>query len=253
MSRLETAIIIPARLESTRYPEKLLKPIGGKPLILWTAERLRAVVPEYPLYVAVDSPRLAEPLRASGFSVVETDPDLPSGTDRLAEANGQVGAEAVINIQGDEPLVNADQVHALAQLIGQEGVDIATLATPFQSVKAFEDPSRVKVVVGANGEALYFSRAPIPFERDGAGRWSGGSRYLHLGMYAYRSDFLRSFRDLPPGRLEELERLEQLRALEHGYRIRVGITEHGTFGIDTEADAKAFARMVEGAEGERGE
>lgn len=248
MRRLETAIIIPARLGSTRYPEKLLKPIGGKPLILWTAERLRAVAPDYPLFLAVDSSRLAEPLEAAGFAVVETDPELPSGTDRLAEANAEIGAEAVINVQGDEPLVNADQVNALAGLIAEEGVDIATLATPFQSSAAFEDPARVKVVCGANGDALYFSRSPIPHERDAGGSWREGSRYLHLGMYAYRAAFLRAFRDLPPGRLEQLERLEQLRALEHGFRIRVGLTEHGTFGIDTEADARAFARIVEAGE-----
>lgn len=245
MSKPTLAIIVPARLASTRFPEKLLHPIQGKPLLLWTVERLAAVAPEIPLYVAVDSERIAEPLKKAGYSCLETDPDLPSGTDRLAVANQTVGAEYVINIQADEPLVEGSQVYQLTELIQSPGTDIATLATPFRKESEFRDPSRVKVVLGAEGRALYFSRSPIPYERDAQGVWKRGERLLHLGMYAYRADFLQAFRSMEPGVLESLERLEQLRALEAGYTIRVGITDIPTFGIDTMEDVESFARHLE--------
>lgn len=245
MNNPPLAIIVPARLASTRFPEKLLHEIRGKPLLLWTVERLASIVPEVPLYVAVDSESLAKPLRAAGFECLETDPDLPSGTDRLAVANQTIGADCVINIQADEPLVHPSQVRQLAELIQEPDTDIATLATPFREEADFLDPSRVKVVVGADRKALYFSRSPIPYERDSGGEWESGERLLHLGMYAYKGSFLEAFRSLSPGILESLERLEQLRALEAGYTIRVGITEIPTFGIDTPEDAHSFAHRIE--------
>jgi 3-deoxy-manno-octulosonate cytidylyltransferase (CMP-KDO synthetase) len=235
---METAIIVPARLGSQRFPRKLLYPFEGIPLILWTARRIRAEAPEYPLYFAVAEEELADVLRRDSFETILTDPALPSGTDRLAQANERVGARRVINVQADEPLVRAEQIRQLDATLAI-GLSMATLALPFSSEAEFRDPNRVKVVRGVQGEALYFSRAPIPFARDGQ-PWGDYPAFLHLGLYAYTEEFLKSFRALPPGRLEQIEKLEQLRALENGHRIGVGITNISTIGIDTPADAPQF-------------
>lgn len=240
---MDAAILVPARLASVRFPEKLLFNIRGKPLILWTAERLRAIAPELPLWFAVDSEALQAPLEREGFQTILTDPDLPSGSDRLAAANRIIRAEAVLNVQADEPLVRAGQVRSLLELIRRDGVTMATLATPFTSETAFRDPNNVKVVLGADRRALYFSRSPIPFSRDTGGGLSDGSCFHHLGLYAYRADFLNVFTSLSKGRLEQKEKLEQLRALEHGFPIHVGISEEPTVGIDTPEDVDAFLSL----------
>lgn len=238
------AIIVPARLASTRFPRKLLHEVRGKPIILWTAERIRAVAPEYPLYFAVDDDALERCLEGAGFQAVRTRADHPSGTDRLAEANKTVGAAVVINVQGDEPLVTGEQIRALAA--GLEGTAaVATLAVRFREAKDLRNPNQVKVVRDRAGYALYFSRAPIPFARDSGGQvdaaWLAEHPcYRHLGLYAYRADFLEAFSGLEPGFLEQVEKLEQLRAMEHGYRIHVGITGQATIGIDTPADSAEF-------------
>lgn len=242
MSGPEVALLVPARLASVRFPEKLLHPIAGRPLILHTAERIAEQTPDIPLWFAVDSPRLAEPLSQAGFATVLTDPDLPSGTDRLAAANREVGAQHVINIQADEPEVRAEHILRLREMILSGDCDMATLAWPFQKEDDFRNPARVKVVLSASGHALYFSRAPIPFNRDGEDSWAPGQAFLHLGMYAYTNAFLTAYAGLPPGKLEQLERLEQLRALEHGYRIRVAVVNEAAHGIDTPADAEAYLR-----------
>lgn len=243
------AIVAPARLASTRFPEKLLHPIGGKPLILWVAERIRAQAPEIPAYFAVDDERLRSVVEGAGFYAIMTRKAHQSGTDRLAEANEQIGADVIVNVQADEPLVAASQLGTLQRLIA-EGAQMATLATPFRTRKDFLDPNQVKVTVSGAGEALYFSRAPIPYHRDDFERfddaWVAASpTYRHLGLYAYRADFLRTFCGLPPGKLEAIEKLEQLRALENGYGIKVGFTEERSIGIDTAEDAAAFAALVE--------
>ncbi|MGJ8648843.1 MAG: 3-deoxy-manno-octulosonate cytidylyltransferase [Opitutaceae bacterium] len=238
------SIIVPARLASTRFPQKLLHCVRGKPIILWTAERIRAVAPEFPLYFAVDDDALEQCLDAAGFAVVRTRPDHPSGTDRLAEANAIVGAPSVINVQGDEPLVTGEQIRALAK--GLEGeAAMSTLAIPFDRAEDFANPNQVKVVRDRFDYALYFSRSPIPYARDQAGEvdadWlSAHQCYRHLGLYAYKADFLSAFSTLEPGFLENIEKLEQLRAMEHGYRIHVGITDQPTIGIDTPEDIAAF-------------
>jgi 3-deoxy-manno-octulosonate cytidylyltransferase (CMP-KDO synthetase) len=238
------AIIVPARLASTRFPKKLLHEVGGKPIILWTAERIRSEAPEYPLYFAVDDDALEACLSGAGFQTVRTRPDHPSGTDRLAEANATVDASIVINVQGDEPLVTGEQIRALASgLTGDAAV--ATLATPFSEVSSLANPNQVKVVRDRAGYALYFSRSPIPFARESGGRvdaaWLQQNPCLrHLGLYAYRADFLEAFSGLEPGVLEQIEKLEQLRAMEHGYRIHVGLTRQATVGIDTIEDIAEF-------------
>ena len=243
MSKMPS-IIVPARLASTRFPDKLLFEVRGKPIILWTAERIRTVAPEFPLYFAVDDDALERCLTEAGFAAVRTRAEHPSGTDRLAEANATVGAPAVINVQGDEPLVTGEQIRALAAGLERDAA-IATLAVPFVQPQDFANANQVKVVRDREGYALYFSRSPMPFDRDTAGQvdavWLAQNRcYRHLGLYAYKADFLSAFSSLEPGFLEQVEKLEQLRAMEHGYRIHVGITDQATIGIDTPEDIAEF-------------
>lgn len=243
MPALPVALIVPARLGSTRFAQKLLHPIRGRPLVLWTADRIAAEAPEIPLFFAVGEQALADVLEAAGYRCVLTDPALPSGTDRLAQANQTVDAAIVVNVQADEPLVSGQQIRQLAALVASGAGDLATLALPLRDPDDFRNPNRVKVVCDAHGQALIFSRAPVPFARDLGGvpdrDWLAQDpppALLHLGLYAYRAEFLATFASLPPGRLEQIERLEQLRALENGYRIAVGITHQATVGVDVPED-----------------
>ena len=243
MSKMPS-IIVPARLASTRFPSKLLHEVRGKPIILWTAERIRTVAPEFPLYFAVDDDALERCLSEAGFAAVRTRAEHPNGTDRLAEANAVLGPPAVIHVQGDEPLVTREQIRALAAGLAGEAT-IATLAVPFVRPQDFANTNQVKVVRDREGYALYFSRSPMPFARDRGGQvdagWLAQNRcYRHLGLYAYKADFLGAFSSLEPGLLEQIEKLEQLRAMEHGYRIHVGITDQTTIGIDTPEDIAEF-------------
>jgi 3-deoxy-manno-octulosonate cytidylyltransferase (CMP-KDO synthetase) len=243
-----TAIIVPCRLDSSRFPRKLLHKIKGKPLLLWVAERIAAVAPEYPLYFAVDHEVLSGCVAQGGFRAILTRPDHPSGTDRIAEANAQIGADLVINIQADEPMVSAAQISLLARLIAGKS-PMATLATPFKTAADFQNPNQVKVVRDLEGRALTFSRAPIPYCRDAKGRvddeWVLANPCLrHLGLYAYKSDLLGRFAKLPQGRLEAIEKLEQLRVLENGHEIAVGLTDEPTIGVDTLEDAEAYERTL---------
>ena len=240
----EIAIIVPCRLESTRFPRKLLHEIRGTPLILWVARRIASEAPEFPLWFAVDDELLAAPLREAGFRTIMTGLEHQSGTDRLAEANLQVGARYVINVQADEPLVTGEQIRKLAELV-RGPVAMATLATPFKRVVDFYNANQVKVVMRQDGRALYFSRSRMPFPRDLGlaieDDWvvSHPCR-KHLGLYAYTADLLASFAELPQGALEQIERLEQLRVLENGFDIAVGLTDDPGLGVDTPQDAVRF-------------
>lgn len=242
------AIIVPCRLESTRFPRKLLHPIRGKPLLLWVAERISAQAPHLPLHFAVDDRRLAEPLEQAGFDAILTAADHQSGTDRIAEANRTVQARRIINVQADEPLVSGAQIAALAALVSEDA-PMATLATPFTSAQDFLNPNQVKVVFSERNRALYFSRSPIPYPRD-HGRaiddaWvRAHACYRHLGLYAYQAELLEQLAHLPPGRLEQLEKLEQLRVLENGNAIAVGVTDDPTIGVDTPEDAVKFEQWL---------
>jgi len=243
------AIIVPCRLESTRFPRKLLHPIKGKPLVLWVAERITAQAPDYPLWFAVDDQLLAECLEGAGFRAIMTDVGHQSGTDRIAEANRTVRASFVLNVQADEPLVTGAQLQALARLI-QGDCPMATLATPFKRIVDFYNTNQVKVVMSETGRALYFSRSRMPYSRDLGltidDAWlAQNTCYKHLGLYAYRADFLENFVRLAPGRLEQIEKLEQLRVLENGYPIAIGVTEDPTIGVDTPEDAKRFELALE--------
>jgi len=245
----QTVIIVPCRLASTRFPEKLLHQVHGKSLILHVAERIRSEVPDIPVVFAVDDEKLEAEVKAGGFDAIMTSADHQSGTDRLAEANRSIKADIVINIQGDEPLVTSDQIQRLDALV-RGGAPMSTLATPFVEGDDFLDPNQVKVVLGDDGQALYFSRSPIPYMRDQQGVPNADQLahhlcYRHLGMYAYSGEFLEAFSGMEPGRLEQLEKLEQLRVLEGGYRISVGITSEPSIGIDTAEDAERYSQYLQ--------
>ena len=255
---MKTAILVPARLASTRLHEKMLHAIHGKPVLQWVAERIRDEVPEIPLYFAVDDERLRELLAQSGFEAIMTDAAHTCGTDRIAEANRTVRAENVINVQGDQALVTAAQIRRLVELI-EGDADMATLGTPIDAYAEFnkrnvddvyKDPGDVKLVCDRNGNAIYFSRAPIPYFRDSDGDYDVGTSdttpvLIHLGLYAYTSDFLQKFSSLAPGSLETAEKLEMLRATEHGYRIAVGVCNDPYIEIDTLEQARDFERYLE--------
>ncbi len=243
-----TAIIVPCRLESKRFQRKLLHVIGGRPLLRWVAERIRSVAPDLELWFAVDDPLLRDCLAPGGFRAVMTRVDHESGTDRIAEANRTVGADLVINVQADEPMVTSGQIQMLCGLMAGPA-DMATLANRFKTAEDFRNPNQVKVVCDGAGRALYFSRAPVPYLRDrGKGiddAWVAANPcYRHLGIYAYRARLLDEFSALPRGRLEAIEHLEQLRVIENGREIAVGITDDPTIGVDTPEDARRFEEAV---------
>ena len=243
LSALPT-IIVPARLASVRFPRKLLADAGGKPLILRTAERIREQVPEFEIIFAVDGEELATPLRDGGFESLLTDPNLPSGTDRIAQANQTLRRPTVINVQADEPMVEREHILALAEALRKEEASMATLAVRFHRTEDFLDPDQVKVVLDGNGYALYFSRAPIPHLRDGIGEshdMEESAALKHLGMYAYKSSFLKTYAERGQGVLEKIEKLEQLRALEFGYRIAVSIVSKATIGVDKPEDLESLS------------
>lgn len=244
----DVAIIVPCRLESTRFPRKLLHQIKRKPLVLWVAERIKNEAPEFPLFFAVDDPLLAKPLEDAGFKTILTSVKHQSGTDRIAEANASVHARRVVNVQADEPLVTGAQIRRLAELIAGPA-DMATMATPFTRAADFANPNQVKVVLRNDGRALYFSRSPMPYARDRAGQggdaWVAASPcHRHLGLYAYKAALLEKFAGLPMGKLEQIEKLEQLRVLENGYEIAVGLTNDASIGVDTPEDAVKFEHAL---------
>ncbi|TKS55241.1 3-deoxy-manno-octulosonate cytidylyltransferase [Luteimonas yindakuii] len=247
-------VAIPARLASTRLPGKPLQPLGGEPLVLHVARRaLAAGAAE--VWVATDDERIATALASTPVRVAMTRDDHASGTDRLAECAGIAGWDdhtIVVNLQGDEPFAPADGIRAVAALVADSGAPMSTLAAPVEDVHTLLDPNAVKLVRAANGDALYFSRAPVPWPRDAFARTRdrlpGGHTWLrHIGIYGYRAGFLRAFAAMPPAVLEQVEVLEQLRVLENGHRIAVGLAP-SPFppGIDTPEDlARAEARLQE--------
>lgn len=245
----QTAIIVPCRLESTRFPRKLLHKIQGRPLLLWVAERISREAPEFPLWFAVDDPLLRDCVAEAGFQAIMTSTTHQSGTDRLAEANQTIKAERVINVQADEPLVTGAQIRTLDALLAG-GAPMATLATPFKRAADFANPNQVKVVLApAARRALFFSRSPMPYARDRAGvvddAWVVANPcFKHLGLYGYAAGLLAQFARLPLGRLEQIEKLEQLRVLENGHAIACDVTEDPTIGVDTPEDAVKFAAML---------
>jgi len=222
-------VVIPARYASSRLPGKVLLPMAGKPMLQWVYERACAAQAEE-VVIATDDERVASSARGFARRVLMTAAGHASGTDRVAEVAGRLGwseRDIVVNAQGDEPLLAPQLILQVAALLSQHvQADIATLATPIDNLADFLDPNVVKVVTDERGRALYFSRAPIPWARDGAPsgplsqtEWQGARR--HRGLYAYRVESLRRMASLPPSALESTEKLEQLRALQAGFDIRV--------------------------------
>lgn len=240
------ALVIPARWGSTRFPGKMLHPVAGKPLLRHVWERSLLAKGISRVLIATDDRRIAEAAEAFGAEVAMTSPRHPSGTDRIAEATAKLrGITHVINVQGDEPLIDPGLIGALAAALRRNrAVAMITAATPFADPKEADDPNCVKAVVSAKGDALYFSRSRIPFQRDSADAKSTLTPLLHLGIYGYRRDVLRRLVRLAPSPLEQCEKLEQLRALEHGIPIRVVITCHRAVGVDTPADIGKVEKLL---------
>jgi len=242
-------IAIPARLGSTRLPGKALRLIGRRTLIEHVWHAARAAEPAE-ILIATDDERIAEHAAGFGAAVCLTRRDHASGTDRLAEAavaRSWADDDIVVNLQGDEPLVPARSLRQVAAVLAEaRAAAVATLATPLLVSEDIADANLVKVVTDAVGNALYFSRAPIPFARAG-GVPEGAPPRRHIGLYAYRAGFLRTYAELAPAPLERRECLEQLRVLWHGYRIRVADAEAvPPAGVDTEADIERVARQLAG-------
>ena len=243
--------IIPARYASVRFPGKPLADIAGKPMIWHVYERARRCSALRSVTLATDDARIAQAAEQWGLACVLTRPDHPSGTDRVYEAARLLGIAddaVVINIQGDEPLLEPCALDALITPFVEEAVQVSTLAMEVDAERALS-PNQVKVVTAANGDALYFSRAPIPYVRD---RAIDRRTYLgHIGLYAFRMSALSRFVELPPSRLEELEKLEQLRLVENGIPIRVVRVGRHNPGVDTREDLQRVIRFLsETREGE---
>ncbi|MFA7268541.1 MAG: 3-deoxy-manno-octulosonate cytidylyltransferase [Sterolibacterium sp.] len=247
-------IVIPARYASTRLPAKPLADIAGKPMIVRVAEAAQAC-PNDGIWVATDHEDIRAAVDSYGFNAVLTRPDHPSGTDRIAEVAIRMGwadDEIVVNLQGDEPLLEPALIEAVATALRDDaGAAIATASHPIDNPADFFNPNVVKVVCDAQAHALYFSRAPIPWDRDAFSTTrdvlpGGLSAQRHIGLYAYRVGFLRRYRELVPTQLERTEALEQLRALWHGYVIRVVPCDHApAAGVDTLGDLERVRREFE--------
>jgi len=252
--------IIPARLDSTRLPEKPLQDLGGAPLIVRVLERVRRSGSFRVVVVATDSLKIADAVRAAGGQAVITSLEHPSGLDRVAEAAGDLEDDVFVNVQGDEPFVSPAGLDHLVSLFRNPDVVMGTLATPFPENEDPSDPNRVKVVMDRMGRALYFSRSPVPHgsgvvgaigttpgTTPGSGRTPTAlpttAPLLHIGVYAYRRETLFELARLGPCPLERTERLEQLRALWNGIPIHVAVGDYGSLGIDTPEDLERARRM----------
>ncbi len=240
---MKTAIVIPARYASTRLPGKPLLRQTGKYLVQHVYERARKAKHADTVAVATDDPRIVAAVESFGGQVVRTRRDHPSGTDRVAEVAGQLDADLILNLQGDEPLIDPDHLDLLCDLLhNHPEAEMATLATPLHSLEQWQNVNCVKVVRDAAGRAMYFSRSPIPYVRDGQPDFAlRPARFLlHVGLYVYRRPFLQRLAALPPEPLERLEKLEQLRVLALGHPIQIGIIEQSGFGVDTYEDYERF-------------
>ncbi len=232
----EAAAIIPARYASQRFPGKPLALIAGKPMIQHVWERCQGAASLDRIIIATDDDRIAKCALAFGAEVAWTRADHPSGTDRLGEVlEANPDLCSIINVQGDEPVVSAELIDGLVSSLSAGQAEMVTAANPIRDSADYENPNVVKVVLDAEGYALYFSRSPLPYWREERVAHEPIA-YRHHGIYGYRADLLRKFISWPPGRLEKIERLEQLRALEKGVRIAVMVTEEASLGVDDPGD-----------------
>ena len=240
---MKVIAVIPARYSSTRFAGKVLAKETGKFLIQQTYERAcLAKLPEK-VFIATDDEKVVDAAKTFGAECVLTSPDHQSGTDRIAEAVAGIDVEIVVNLQGDEPEIDPDNIDYLAKLlIDHPDYPMATLAAEFQTTEQVTDPNIVKVIVGRKGQAIYFSRSPIPYDREKSGVGDVQQYLRHIGIYAYRKSFLLEITALPQTPLEKIEKLEQLRAIENGYGILVGKVEHTCDGIDTPKQYEEFIK-----------
>ncbi len=259
-------VVIPSRYASSRFPGKPLAPIAGRPMIQHVYERSCQARLVDTVLVATDDERIATAVHAFGGQAVMTSPDHPTGTDRIAEVAAKLDCDIVVNVQGDEPCIAPEAIDAMVQpLRDDDTVPMSTLAHPIHDSEDLLTPNVNKVVVDQTGYALYFSRAPIPYDRSA---WPQSPHLLatagktptvppgcfrHLGLYAYRRSFLLTLALWPQTPLEQLEQLEQLRVLEHGYRIRVVQTTYNSIGVDVPEDVARVERVLAGQEEERTE
>ncbi len=245
--------VIPARYGSTRFPGKALVLIKDKPMIQWVYERTRRSRLVNRVIVATDDERIREAVFSFGGEAVMTSRTHPTGTDRIAEVAANIDCDIVVNVQGDEPLIQPEMIdEAVAPLVRDPSIPMGTLCRKIDDPAEAFDPNVVKAVFDRNGFALYFSRAPIPWNRN---LWAGkkifsdlppaDGLHKHIGLYAYRRDFLLRYAGLPQTALEDREKLEQLRALEHGHRIKVTVTRHESFGVDIPADLSKILQQLE--------
>ena len=252
---MKVACVIPARYASQRFPGKVLAKLAGRPLIQWVYEQACQAKKVDLVIVATDDKRVEECVRDFGGRVVITSPNHKSGTDRVAEVAQGLSCSVVVNVQGDEPLVPPEAIDQAVELLVKEpGSKMATLATPITDGQDLLNPHLVKVVVDGEGNALYFSRAPIPFPRsrlggdgiegDGLSFLPPGPFYRHVGLYVYRRSFLLKLASLPVAAIEEVEKLEQLRVLAAGFRIKVAVTSYSGFGVDTPEDLCRLKKML---------
>ena len=257
-----TVAIVPARLASTRLPGKALVEIAGKPMVCWVAERARAARNVDRVIVATDSQEIVEAVQQTGIEAVLTSRDHASGTDRVAEVAGNIpDAEIVVNVQGDEPMISPATIERAVDTMAHEisktnGAGIVTTWEPIDSRSDLLNPDLVKVVLDANDNAVYFSRSPIPYPRDAVKRHGSPDAALdnepelfklfrkHTGLYVYRRDVLLEFTKWPASRLEQIEALEQLRALEHGIKIKVVEACAASTGVDTFADLERVRELM---------
>jgi len=241
MSSLHAVAVVPARYDSQRFPGKVLADLGGEPLIRRVYERAASARRVDLAIVATDSTRVAEACRSFTDSVRVSQSAHASGTDRVAEVARELDAEIFVNVQTDEPMMDPDLVDALIELVEREGVDFASAVAPIRDMADFVDPNVVKVVCDSAGDALYFSRAPIPWPRGSTvaadAPWPPGLRaFKHIGIYAYRREALLALAALPRSGAEETESLEQLRVLDRGWKMRILEWDYQGIGVDTELD-----------------
>ena len=240
--------IIPARYGSTRFEAKLLADLCGKPVIQHTWENAKKSNLIEDLIIATDDKRIYNAAKGFGANVVYTSQAHRSGSDRLTEVASSIDAKVIVNIQADEPLLHPSMIDdVVGPVLKDASTVMATLCHKIKDPAQIQDPSVVKVVFDRNGFALYFSRAPIPYERMGSDdKLQAIDCYKHIGIYAYAKDFLFTFKSLPQSRLERIEKLEQLRVLENGYRIKVIETKFDTVGIDTPSDLQKAVEAIKG-------
>ena len=243
-SSVTVLAVIPARFASTRFPGKPLAHIAGRPMIQHVVERVRQAKTVSHVVVATDDERIRAAVEGFGGEAAMTRSDHRSGTDRVAEVSAHVQADIYINVQGDEPLIDPGTIDAVvSEMIDDPSIQIATPCIEITESNDIMDPNVVKVVLDFDGNALYFSRAPIPWVRD----TSSGvavSHWKHLGLYAFRREALVEYPTLPPGQLEPIEQLEQLRWLENGFRIRVVETAHDAVSVDVPADVERVEKLL---------